>query len=130
MSSKSKASAPSVPNTSMRKPFLRPVAMRVASNEPTAPPAKRPVKKAASSTVTVPVSSEAVPVSPFASASFGRSVTNVSRIPLTEARVSPVMCCARSMAWAPMSPSAPDPARDLSSRQVMGASASASQSCR
>ena len=43
---------------------------------------------------------------------------------------SPVMCWVRSTTWAPMSPSAPDPALSFSSRQVIGASGSTSQSWR
>ena len=54
MSSKSNARLPRDPLTSMRSAFLRPVANRVASNTPTAPPSKRARKAAASSTVTGP----------------------------------------------------------------------------
>ena len=64
MSSKSKASEPSVPLISMRIAFLRPSAKRVASNEPTAPPSKRAVNQAASSTSTGPRSPSASPAPP------------------------------------------------------------------
>ena len=60
--------APRDPLSSMRRAFLRPVAYRVASNAPIAPdarpPSSRAVNQAASSTVTCPRSSEAVPESP------------------------------------------------------------------
>ncbi len=55
MSSKSKARLPSEPLISMRMAFLRPVAKRVASKTPTAPPSNRARNTAASSTVTRPV---------------------------------------------------------------------------
>ena len=42
----------------------------------------------------------------------------------------PVTNCAMSMMWAPMSPRAPEPASDLSSRQLSGTFSSVSQSCR
>ena len=84
MSSKSNASDPSVPLTSSRRAFLRPVANRVASKTPTAPSAKRAVKAAASSTVTGPRSASAVDVPPSVALSpaSGRVVTNVSMSPL------------------------------------------------
>ena len=44
--------------------------------------------------------------------------------------LSPVMCWVRSTMWAPMSPSAPEPALSFSSRQVIGDRGSASQSWR
>src|SRR5665647_3209722 len=59
MSSKSKASDPREPLISMRIAFLRPHAKRVASNVPMAPPAKRAMNTAASSTVTGPRSAPA-----------------------------------------------------------------------
>ena len=54
MSSKSKARLPAEPLISMRIAFLRPVANRVASKTPSAPPVNRARKTAASSTVTGP----------------------------------------------------------------------------
>ena len=54
MSSKSKARLPRDPLTSKRIAFLRPVAKRVASKLASAPPVNRPMKSAASSTVTWP----------------------------------------------------------------------------
>ena len=124
------AIAPADPETSIRSAFFRPVLNRLASKEPSTPSSKRAVNSARSSTVTVPRSWEAVPERPRESASSGRSATRVSRMPETEAIWCPVMNWARSMAWAPMSPRAPDPAFPLSRRQVIGASSSASQSCR
>ena len=61
MSSKSNARLPSEPLISIRIAFLRPVAKRVASKTPIAPPAKVARNDAASSTVTGPRSAEAVP---------------------------------------------------------------------
>ena len=61
MSSKSKARLPAEPLISIRMAFLRPVANRVASKTPTAPPPKRARKAAVSSTVTSPTFS-AVPI--------------------------------------------------------------------
>src|SRR3954447_10822630 len=130
MSSKSNAILPPAPLISMRIAFLRPRANRVASNEASAPPVKRPRNSAASSTVTCPVPSPATPDSDPAAAGSGRSVTKVSSIPLTPVSRSPLMYCVRSTMWAPMSPSAPDPALSFSSRHDMGADGSAIQSCR
>src|SRR5918997_275585 len=61
MSSKSNARLPSEPLISIRMPFLRPSAKRVASKLASAPPVNRPRNSAASSTVTVPVPSPATP---------------------------------------------------------------------
>ena len=99
MSSKSNAIEPSVPLTSSRRAFLRPVANRVASKTPMAPSAKRPVKAAASSTVTGPRSASAVEVPPSVALSpaIGRVLTNVSISPLTEVIDEPVTNCAMSM---------------------------------
>lgn len=132
MSSKSKASEPSVPLISMRIAFLRPSANRVASKDPIAPPSKRAVNRAASSTVTGPRSPVASPTppSPDAWPATGRLVTKVSSSPDTPVIDWPVIHCVASITCAPVSPSAPDPASDLSIRQVSGTSASASQSCR
>ena len=52
MSSKSKARLPAEPLISIRMAFLRPVANRVASKTPTAPPPNRARNAAVSSTVT------------------------------------------------------------------------------
>ena len=134
MFSKSNASEPSVPLISRRIAFLRPSANRVASNTPMAPPAKRALKMTASSTVTVPrrpsCPTSAWPPRPTSSPPSGRSCTNVSMREDTPVIGSPVIHCAASMMWAPMSPSAPEPDFDLSSRHVIGAFASLSQSCR
>jgi hypothetical protein len=118
------------PLISIRMAFLRPSANRVASNVASAPPVNRPRNTAASSTVTVPVPSPATPERDPAAAGSGRSVTNVSSSALTPVSVWPVMYCVRSMMWAPMSPSAPDPALSFSSRHDIGAAGSAIQSCR
>ena len=135
MSSKSNARLPSEPLSSMRIPFLRPSAKRVASKVATAPPENRPRNSAASSTVTWPTPSPATPSpatpdSPPLEEASGRSATNVSMSALTPVIVSPVMCWVRSTMCAPMSPSAPDPALSFSSRQDIGADGSAIQSCR
>ena len=131
MSSKSKARLPSEPLISMRIAFLRPVAKRVASKTPSAPPAKRPRKTAASSTVTGPRSAGGgAGQARRARAATGRSLTKVSSWPDTSRMRSPVMNWVRSMMWAPMSPSAPEPAFSLSRRHDSGASASAIQSWR
>ena len=126
MSSKSNARLPGDPLISIRIAFLRPVAKRVASKTPTAPPVNRARKVAASSTVTWPVPAPdrrrrrraAPPPSPSAR---GRSWTKVSSMPLTVTICSPVMCWVRSTMCAPMSPRAPEPALSLSSRQLIGA---------
>ena len=76
--SKSKARLPCEPLISRRMAFLRPVAKRVASNEPIAPPAKRAVNSAASSTVTGPVAAGPLADSPLDAAGSGRSLTKVS----------------------------------------------------
>ena len=68
MSSKSNARLPADPLISMRMAFLRPVANRVASKTPSAPPVNRARKAAASSTVTWPRSVPAVPDRPACSA--------------------------------------------------------------
>ena len=81
--------------------------VRVASNEPSAPPLSRAVNRRASSTVTWPRSLDAVPPSPTISPSSGRSVTKVARIPLTPIDGRPVRYCTVSIACAPMSPSEP-----------------------
>ena len=75
----------------MLRAFLRPVAKRVASKVPSGanPPAgfeNRPLKRATSSTVTSPRSSEAVPDRPWPSPSSGRSLTIVSMTPETLSR--------------------------------------------
>ena len=54
MSSKSNARLPLAPLISMRMAFLRPVAKRVASKTPIAPPVEPGEEAAASSTVTAP----------------------------------------------------------------------------
>ena len=100
--------------------FFRPHETRLASNAAGAPEASRPWKIAASSTVT----SRSTP-----SASV-RRVVKVSRIPLTPTSCCPVMNWTASMMWAPMSPSAPDPALAASIRQVQPDVGSASQSWR
>ncbi len=130
MSSKSKATLPSDPLISIRIAFLRPVAKRVASKTPRAPPLNWARKTAASSTVTGPRPLPAVPDRPECSAGSGRSLTKVSSRAETLARVSPVMNWVRSMMWAPMSPSAPEPALSFSSRHESGASGSTIQSWR
>ena len=140
MSSKSKAREPKVPLSSRRMAFFRPRANRVASKMPIGPeagpssgvPAKRAVKRAASSTVTGPRSAPAAPCPPrpTRSPARGRSVTKVSISAETPVMFRPVIHWAASMLCAPMSPSAPEPDLVLSSRQVRGASASLSQSCR
>src|SRR5829696_5930542 len=105
---------PSSPLSSTRRPSSWPVAKRVASKLPRAPPAKRAMNTAASSTVTGPRA-------PMPSAS-GRSRTNVSVSPETPAIRSPARYWARSTAWAPRSPSAPDPACSAWSRHIIGIS--------
>ena len=131
MSSKSNASDPAEPLISSRIAFLRPYAKRVASNVASPPPDIRPRKIAASSTVTGPVRPEDDDaVSPLEESATGRSCTNVSSTAETPVTCSPVMNCARSTMCAPMSPSAPEPAFCLSSRQDSGAAGSAIQSCR
>src|SRR5690625_2653616 len=130
MSSKSKAMEPVEPLTSMRIAFLRPQANRLASRTAGAPLSSRAVNRAASSTVTGPRSVPAVPWRPLKLSATGRSLTNVSIIPETPRKRWPVTNWVRSMMWAPMSPSAPEPAFSLSSRHESGASASASQSWR
>ena len=116
MSSKSNARLPCEPLTSIRIAFLRPVANRVASKTPSAPPPNRARNTAASSTVTGPRSGPPVAVRPLEPVATGRSLTKVSSCPDTSWMLSPRMCWVRSTTWAPMSPSAPDPARALSSR--------------
>ena len=70
--------------TSTRIAFLRPVANRVASKMPSAPPENRPVNSAASSTVTVPVPPPPPDADRPADASGnGRSLMNVSVSPET-----------------------------------------------
>ena len=88
-------------------------------------------KTAASSTVTGP----ALGAAPSrrgqcARSASGRSLTNVSSWPDTSVICSPVMYWVRSTMCAPMSPSAPEPALALSSRQDSGAAGSAIQSWR
>jgi hypothetical protein len=78
---------------SNRIAFLRPVANRVASKLPTAPPESRAVNRVASSTVTGPISTVGVPPAPPAppadavrpadAEASGRSFTKVSASPLT-----------------------------------------------
>ena len=114
MSSKSKARLPAEPLISIRIAFLRPVANRVASKTPSAPPVNRAMKTAASSTVTGPRSVPAEPERPACSVATGRSLTNVSSWPDTSVICSPVMYWVRSTMCAPMSPSAPEPAFSLS----------------
>ena len=127
MSSKSKARLPVEPLISIRMAFLRPVAKRVASKTPTAPPLNRARKAAVSSTVTSPIcSAGAVGATRRAAGRRpapppGAGATNVSSSPLTVTIRSPVMCWVRSTMWAPMSPSAPEPALSFSSRQLIGA---------
>ena len=65
-----------------------------------------------------------------ADGAIGRCLTKVSVSPATPVSRCPVTNSTASMMCAPMSPSAPDPAFSLSSRQVSGACSSASQSCR
>ena len=130
MSSKSKARLPAEPLISMRIAFLRPLANRVASKTPRAPPRNSARKTAASSTVTGPRPLPAVPVRPACSAGNGRSSTKVRSRPETRPIASPMMNCVRSTMCAPMSPSAPDPALALSSRHDSGASGSTIQSWR
>src|SRR6218665_85553 len=130
MFSISKASAPALPDSSIRREFLRPVANRVASYEASTPESNRPVKRATSSTVTAPRSFDAVPDSPTDASSRARSCTSVSRMPDTFVTRCPVMYSDRSTACAPMSLSAPEPACSFCSRHVSGASSSLNQSCR
>ena len=133
MSSKSNARLPIEPLTSIRIAFLRPVAKRVASKTPIAPPAKRREERRGvvdgdrAALGRRAAAAEAAAVSPAAS---GRSLTKVSSRPVTSVIRSPVMNCVRSMMWAPMSPSAPEPAFSLSRRHDSGASGSAIQSWR
>ncbi len=132
MSSKSKARLPREPLISMRMAFLRPLAKRVASKTPSAPPRNsaeedgRVVDRDRSR-----VRCPAVPDSPECSR---------GQRPLLDeglaagrrrvAMVSPVMNWVRSMMWAPMSPSAPEPALSFSRRHDSGASGSTIQSWR
>ena len=74
MSSKSKARLPCEPLISIRMAFLRPVANRVASKTPSAPPSKRARNAAASSTVTVAaLGRRRVPAEPGVDSGSGRS---------------------------------------------------------
>ena len=130
MSSKSKASEPSVPLISMRIAFLRPRAKRVASKDPIAPESKRAVNRAASSTVTGPVSAPPLADRPLDCDGSGRSFTKVSVSPDTPVMDEPSRCWARSMTCAPMSPSAPDPALSFCRRHTSGKEGSTIQSCR
>ena len=102
----------------------------MASNVATAPPPNRPRKSAASSTVTSPRSAEPDADSPLDASGSGRSLMNVSVSAETPLMRSPVTNCAMSTMWAPMSPSAPEPALSFCSRQTSGNSGSTIQSCR
>ena len=113
-------------------PFLCPVANLEASKVARAPEAVVARNTVASSTVTSPYWFPALAVvlrKPPPSGT-GRRVTKVRLMAVTPAIRSPVTYWARSTACAPISPSAPDPARCFSSRHDMGAAGSVSQSCR
>jgi predicted dehydrogenase len=69
------------------------------------------------------------PEPPVLSTSSGRSLMNVVRL-LTTSVMSPTRNIARSVMCAPMSPSAPEPARSFCRRQTSGNSGSMIQSCR
>src|SRR5690606_30129085 len=128
--SKSKYRLPSEPLISMRSAFLRPEAKRVASKEARPPPVSRPMNRAASSTVTGPRSRPPLAARPDDASASGRSLMNVSVMAETPARRCPVMNATASMMWAPMSPSAPEPALSFCSRHTSGNSGSTIQSCR
>src|SRR5699024_3658780 len=117
--SRSKRSAPALPYSSTVRRFFAPVAMRETSTEAIAPPSSSRVAQAASSTVTA-----SVPSSP------GGGGTIVASLPRTAVVRWPVRCWPWSMAWEAMSPSAPEPAVSFRIRQLIGASASTSQSWR
>jgi hypothetical protein len=89
IASKSNARLPSEPLISNRMAFFRPLANRVASNEPNAPESKRAKNSAASSTVTAPVPDPPEAARPADAAGSGRSRTNVSVSPLTPLMADP-----------------------------------------
>lgn len=130
--SRSKAIDPRSPLISRRRAFLRPAAILVASKEARAPDASRPVNSVASSTVTAPVRYRPRRPGdrPPRRMGTGLSRTKVSLTADTPTSGSPARYWARSTMCAPRSPSAPDPARSRSSRQVSGDSGSTSQSWR
>ena len=130
IASKSNARLPREPLTSRRSAFFRPVAKRVASNVPSPPPDSRAVNTAASSTLTSPVAVPPFADSPDEASASGRRVTKVAVCAETSVSSSPVTNWARSIACAPMSPSAPEPAFSRCSRQTSGNAGSAIQSCR
>ena len=122
---------PREPLISMRIAFLRPVAKRVASKTPIAPPrnSREEGRRVVDGDRAALGAGRAGEAGVLAAGS-GRSSTKVSQPAGDRAMVSPVMNWVRSMMWAPMSPSAPEPALSLSSRHDSGACGSTIQSWR